>query len=179
MKKWIAFFSQTGSEIYRVSKKLNKVPDLIITNKQDLTGINSSLLEEYGSVIFQINKNPSAGEYLHFISDNSLVTLHGWLRIIPPIVCERHEIYNLHPANLIHNPELKGKDPQKMAYEQKLVFSGNTIHRCIAELDAGEIFEHSYISIEGLTLDKTIKTLHDDATNLWFTFLNKHLIYSA
>jgi folate-dependent phosphoribosylglycinamide formyltransferase PurN len=175
MRPWVTFFSQTGSEIYRVSKKLNRVPDLIITNKQTLNGVNTLLKDEYGARIFQISKTPSVEEYLHHIPENAFITLHGWLRIIPPIVCEKYEIYNLHPANLVHNPNLKGKDPQKMAYEQKLIFSGNTIHRCTAELDAGEIINHSYTSIEGLTLDEIVRTLHEDATDLWYRFLKKHL----
>jgi folate-dependent phosphoribosylglycinamide formyltransferase PurN len=175
MRPWVTFFSQTGSEIYRVSKKLNRVPDLIITNNQTLDSVNTSLKYEYGARILQISKAPSAEEYIHHIPENAFITLHGWLRIIPPAVCERYEIYNLHPANLVHNPNLKGKDPQKMAYEQKLIFSGNTIHRCIAELDAGEVLDHSYISIEGLILNEVIHALHKDATDLWYRFLKKHL----
>ena len=34
-KKWICFFSQTGSEIVEVSKRLKRLPDFIITNNND------------------------------------------------------------------------------------------------------------------------------------------------
>ena len=30
---WVTFFSQTGSEIYKISKRINRVPDVIVTNK--------------------------------------------------------------------------------------------------------------------------------------------------
>ena len=32
-KKWIAFFSHTGNEIYNISKELGRYPDRVITNK--------------------------------------------------------------------------------------------------------------------------------------------------
>ena len=31
--KWVAFFSQTGSEIVNISKTINRWPDLVVTNK--------------------------------------------------------------------------------------------------------------------------------------------------
>ena len=33
-KTWIALFSQTGSEIVNISKKLERRPDLVITNNR-------------------------------------------------------------------------------------------------------------------------------------------------
>jgi len=177
MRPWVTLFSQTGTEIFNLSERLNRYPDVIITNKQDLTRANPALLAciPMNTKFIQLPVKPTTEEYLEHIPDNAFVTLHGWLRIIPPAVCEQYEIYNLHPANLVHNPNLKGKDPQKMAHEQRLVFSGNTIHRCTAELDAGEIIDHSYTSIEGLVLDEVVRTLHEDATDLWYRFLKKHL----
>jgi methionyl-tRNA formyltransferase len=172
MRKWVTLFSQTGSEIYNLSNKLERNPNVIITNSER---VRPEVIDKFGDSIVYVGSKPTIEDYLRFIPVNSLVTLHGWLRIVPEEICDRYEIYNLHPANLFHNPELKGKDPQKMAYNKKLTFSGNTIHRCTAELDAGEILEHSYTSIEGLSLCETINTLHDDASSLWYRFLKKHL----
>ncbi len=44
-KPWIAFFSQTGTEIVDTAKSLNRWPDLIITNKrpEHLRTINPEL----------------------------------------------------------------------------------------------------------------------------------------
>ena len=33
--KWVAFFSQTGSEIVNISRAIDRWPDLVVTNKQD------------------------------------------------------------------------------------------------------------------------------------------------
>jgi folate-dependent phosphoribosylglycinamide formyltransferase PurN len=47
---------------------------------------------------------------------DAIVTLHGWLRVIPAYVCERSRIYNGHPGLITKYPELKGKDPQVRAF---------------------------------------------------------------
>ena len=42
--KWIAFFSQTGSEIVELSKSIGRKPDLLVTNNVDgLIEFNQSL----------------------------------------------------------------------------------------------------------------------------------------
>jgi len=179
MRPWVAFFSQSGTEIYNISEKLGRYPDFIVTNKQELEGVNPLLLSSAGERIFEVNKQTTLGEYLHNIPFNSFVTLHGWLRIVPAEVCEKYEIYNLHPANLLLHPHLKGKDPQKRAAAERLKWSGNTIHRCTAELDGGEIKEYSTVLIEDMTESEVIEKLHKDATDLWFTFLKKHLVYNT
>ena len=43
--KWYTLFSQTGSEIYQISEKLGKYPDMVICNKQDgFDSINQNLI---------------------------------------------------------------------------------------------------------------------------------------
>lgn len=177
MRPWVCFFSQTGTDIYNLSEKLGKLPDVIVTNKQDLTTINPLTYNKFKDRIVQLPDKPTVEEYKKVIPANAFVTLHGWLRIVPEEICNSYEIYNLHPANLLLHPHLKGKDPQKRACAELLQWSGNTIHRCTAELDAGEIKEYSTVLIEGLLEFEVYDKLHKDATNLWFTFLNKHLLY--
>ena len=48
-RPWVTFFSQTGSEIYKISKKLGRVPDIIVTNKSKdkILDINPDLFDEY------------------------------------------------------------------------------------------------------------------------------------
>ena len=49
--------------------------------------------------------------------DNTLITLNGWLRIVPPDKCAKYNIYNGHPGLITKYPELKGKDPQQRMWE--------------------------------------------------------------
>lgn len=172
---WVTFFSQTGSEIFNISREINRVPDIIVTNKRkdQILDINQDLFFEYGDRITWLPKKPSIEEYKQVIPKNALVTLHGWLRIVPPEICNEFEIYNLHPAPIhLEGYEIyKGKDPQVRIFKDRAKYSGNVIHECIAELDAGKILEHNHFDVRGFDLDMVFKLTHSKATELWCRFL--------
>jgi folate-dependent phosphoribosylglycinamide formyltransferase PurN len=178
-KKWVTLFSMTGTEIYNISKKINRVPDVIITNKpvHDASSIKPELFEEYGTKFVWLPPKPSVAEYINAIPRDSFVTLHGWLRIIPPEICEKYEIYNLHPApiHIEGYDKYKGKDPQVRIFEDKAKYSGNVIHECIPELDAGKILEHNHFDVRGFDLDMVFKLTHSKATELWCGFLENRV----
>jgi len=101
MRPWICFFSQTGSEIANIVKITNKIPDVIIFNSRNTSNICNELLD-----ILKNNKHicfvnlynkPTCEEYEQILSKykSPLVTLHGYLRIIPEYICNKYEIYNL------------------------------------------------------------------------------------
>ena len=89
-RPWIAFFSQTGSEIVDISKSLKRWPDVIVTNERParLRTINAELLEQ--DLLVTTKNKPSEKELLEIIEyyDNPIITLHGWVRIMPPNICE-------------------------------------------------------------------------------------------
>jgi folate-dependent phosphoribosylglycinamide formyltransferase PurN len=176
---WCCFFSQTGSEIYKISKQINRIPDVIITNKpkSKILEINSNLIEEYGAKIVWLPPRPTKIEYINAIPRSAVVTLHGWLRILPPEICDMYEIYNLHPApiHLEGYKKYKGKDPQVRIFEDKAKYSGNVIHKCIEELDAGEILAKNEFEIQGFDLDMVFKLTHSKATELWSSFLQNRV----
>jgi methionyl-tRNA formyltransferase len=172
MKTWTALFSQTGSEIYEVSEKLNRYPDMILCNKQDDFGsINTNLLGK-APIIFTDLK-PTMEQYLHYIPEDSLVTMHGWLRIVPGEVCDKRTIYNGHPGNIVDRPELKGFNPQEKAWKAGHDWGGCVIHEAVAEVDAGEVEVLGVENIKNLTLDQTYSILHDLSVSLWVGFLRK------
>jgi len=177
MRPWVTLFSQTGSDIYNVSKVLKKAPDIIVTNKsiEKIETINLDLLDKFFDRIVFLPNKPTIEEYLVAIPDDSLVTLHGWLRIVPPEICDKFEIYNLHPAPLSKYEFLKGKDPQIKTFNMRLEYSGNTIHKCIPELDAGEILAENYFKVKGYTLDQIFEETHREASKLWCQFLKDRL----
>jgi folate-dependent phosphoribosylglycinamide formyltransferase PurN len=178
-RSWVVFFSMTGSEIYNISKKIERIPDIIITNKpkDKFLEIKPELFEEYGDRFVWLSKKPTVEEYIQAIPSGSFVTLHGWLRIIPPEICNIYEIYNLHPApiHLEGYEKYKGKDPQVRIFEDKAKYSGNVIHECIAELDAGKILAKNQFLVRGLDLDMVFKVTHAKAAELWCTFLEDRL----
>ena len=173
MKKWVTFFSQTGSEIHNIACTINRVPDVIVTNRhiEDIEKINFNLVNKFWDRFIFIENKPSQETYDVVLKDADIITLHGYLRIIPSEICNRYNIYNSHPAPLTRYPFLKGKDPQQRIFEQKLDFGGNTIHKCTAELDSGEIMLEDEFPVKGHDLQIITGLTHKRATNLWCRFL--------
>ena len=170
-RPWIAFFSQTGSEIVEVSKLLGRWPNMIVTNErpEHLRKIHPAL---EARVIF-VENNPTEEELGVLVDcfENPLVTLHGWLRIMPPSICNDYEIYNGHPGLITEYPELKGKDPQQKAFDLGLESSGCVIHRVTEGVDEGEILRSRKVSIKGLEIGELFHILHSISVSLWVDFL--------
>ena len=172
-KTWIALFSQTGTEIVEVSKHLGRWPDYIVTNERPdhLRTINPEL---EGKVIFVENK-PTEAELELILSqgENQFVTLHGWLRIMPPIICNKYLIYNGHPGLITMYPELKGKDPQMKAFNLKHDLMGCVIHKVTAGVDEGKVLKEVFFNAWGITEENMWKTLRDRSSYLWIKFLKE------
>lgn len=174
-RSWIAFFSQTGSEIVEVSKIVNRWPDLIITNQrpEHLRKIHPALEDR----VIEVENKPTETELLDLLNhyEDPLITLHGWLRIMPPNICNSFEIYNGHPGLITEYPELKGKDPQQKAFDLGLEFSGAVIHRVTEGVDEGEIELARKVSIKNLEIDQLFHILHKISISNWVGFLSKKL----
>lgn len=170
-KHWTALFSHTGTEIVKLSRRLGRTPDVIITNKPPgCDDIHEGIQEN----VYLPNK-PNKIDYRGVLQPDSVITLHGWMRIIPPEICEEYEIYNLHPGLITKYPELKGADPQKKVAEAEdgtYEEIGCVIHRVTAGVDEGPIL--SYNSVRNVFHgESTISCrLHDMATELWLDTLN-------
>lgn len=178
MTPWVTFFTQTGSEIYNIIKQTGIVPKRIITNKKKklFSKINSYLLDEYGYLIHKIPFKPSENDYIEAlkgISKKDIITLHGYLRIIPSSICDKFMIYNGHPGLITKYPELKGFNPQEKAFNMKLSKTGSVIHKVVSEVDGGQIVFSREVSIQGMSLDEIYSALHNNSTKLWIEFLKK------
>jgi len=168
--KWTALFSQTGSEIYQISEKLGRYPDMVLSNATDLDKINSNLIGK--CLMIFTDKKPTIEQYLHYLPEDSLVTMHGWLRIVPGEVCEKRVIYNGHPGDIVTHPELKGKDPQLKAIELGHREAGCILHRATAELDGGPIVATSdKVIIQDRYEPEVFTALHDASVDMWVKFL--------
>ena len=184
---WKALFSQSGSEIYELSNRIGRFPDAIITNKkpEDMDKINPKLLEKAFDRFIFIPQKPSVEEYKEAIRRADMVTLHGFLRILPSEVCARYRIYNGHPGLITHFPELKGKDPQAKVWwshaDTPYRLHGHVIHKVVPEVDAGEIvstkefYSHNIYS-DFNSLDEYIARLHTLAIENWVEFVKKQII---
>lgn len=166
---WIALFSQTGSEIVNLSNKLKNGPDIILTNNADRSTWHEGI-EKLPSNIYVMTPKEIVSTLLSY--QPCLVTLHGYLRILPAEVCDHHTVINGHPGDIVLHPELKGKDPQKKALELGLESTGVVLHQAIAEVDAGEIITRAYYPIpEGCTEEQLINNLKYLQLVLWEAYM--------
>lgn len=189
MRPWITFFSQTGNEIYNLSNAMGRYPDAIVTNKKDLDSVNPDLvsLSKFRSqklnrnIWFTLPDRPSLNEYKKILSKfkKPLITLHGFLRIIPEKICNSYEIYNLHPGLITRFPELKGFNPQEKAFKAGHEDAGCVIHRVTPGVDEGEIVASGEITIKDYSLAEVYKALHDCAFDTWINFFTEHKIYQS
>jgi methionyl-tRNA formyltransferase len=194
MKKdfyWKALFSQTGSEILEISLRLGRFPDTIITNKnpEDMDKINPVLLEKAFDRFVFVPRIPTVGEYKEAIKHADMVTLHGFLRILPPEICYKYKIYNGHPGLITRYSELKGKDPQAKVWNSKghapsRNYHGHVIHEVVPEVDAGKVVSTAEIYEPDIwtrykTLQDYINALHLLAIDNWVAFLKRYPIVST
>ncbi len=176
-KDWVVFCSQTGSEIVRLSKVLNKVPTQVVTNNfKKLSLETRRWFSQEGITVSCIPFNPVVKDYIDLeLTDNSLITLHGYLRIIPPSICEKYQIYNGHPGLITLYPELKGKDPQARAFENRYSLIGSVVHKVTAGVDEGEVLESDSVEIElgNTILNDYYTILQETSLNAWKKFFSK------
>jgi len=175
-KNWIALFSQTGSEIADLSEGIKRKPDFVITNA------NVDDVDSRVHVDFRINNEEAKTldilEDLDFNIDKTLITLNGWLRIVPANKCDMYNIYNGHPGLITKYPELKGKDPQQRAWDNIDNYNevGSVVHRVVKEVDAGEVICEETVPTKYIgSLDATYDALRTTSFTAWYRFLKKRL----
>jgi len=174
---WIAFFSQTGSEIVELANRIGFEPTVVVTNRRpdNRRAIHPAIVNM--NLVMVPNK-PTWEDYLEVLPfKKCIITLHGWLRIIPPeiVAAYKKDIYNGHPGLINKYPELKGKDPQLKAFDLGLKESGCVIHRVTEGVDEGEILAHKRVNIKNLPLSQIFDKLHETSVDLWFDFLRTKL----
>ena len=172
--KWITFFSQTGAEIADLSESIGRWPDLIITNKRPdhLRTIDPRIVE-YGYI--EVPNKPTVSDLDAVLQDNAIITLHGWLRIMPEVICNKYLIYNGHPGLITKYPELKGKDPQVKAHKLGHEVAGAVIHKVTAGVDEGKIIMEEYFNATQLDLDGLFRILRDRSLYMWSNLLKQVL----
>ena len=180
MRKWVAMFSHTGSEIVNLSKRIGKTPTKIITNQTPTSKNIHPEIKNFPEVVYTKN-NPKVADYDHLFKncDDALISLHGWMRIVPGSICKQYDIWNLHPGLITKYPELKGKDPQENVFNMLNPPDevGCVIHKAVEEVDSGEIFMERSTSNSFYSVRSLESCLHDMAEDMWEDFLNTKLYF--
>lgn len=168
--RWIAIFSQTGSEICNLIER-GYVPTLVMTNSLDNWDPRLYKVPVYHSK----NKDILWKAVRDYAPD--LVTLHGYMQIIPAEYCEDLNIINGHPGDIVLFPDqLTGKDPQKKAIECGLTSTGVVIHKATSVVDHGPVLGYRTHDIApGTTTEQLIKELKVVQLDLWSEILEDML----
>lgn len=172
----IIFSSRTGSDAQYIidnQKSLGITVVSIITNNDNFPlKFNEDLIVP----IVVIPKKPDTINYEQVLDCFSfdVILLMGYTRIIPKWMCNKYEIYNLHPGDIVKYPQLKGKDPQQKAYDLCLDTTGIVIHKVTPEVDDGEILHRMTCIIDyRRDLDYLYQDLAFLAKVSWKKFLEK------
>jgi len=174
---WIALFSQTGTELRELENYLGVSPTIVMSNSKiyDKNSWNTK------SSFWKKSHDEIVHWLLNSYNENTLskviITLHGYLRILPPEVCNRYKIYNGHPALINLYPELKGKDPQIRTWQNNINYPiiGSIVHRVVAEVDAGEIVSSVAYTNRIESEDEMFTQLRISSFHAWKWFLRNKL----
>jgi folate-dependent phosphoribosylglycinamide formyltransferase PurN len=130
-------------EVFKKLQNLNIVPDIVYTNNFELKNIDNKI-KDFNLKILPHKEIESS---LLMEADKCIVLLFGYLRILSKEVCQKHDIYNLHPGDIVKFPYLKGKDPIEKYFELTRKWKrkicgcllGCVLHKVIEQVDEGEI----------------------------------------
>ena len=178
---WTVFVSQTGSEVYNISREIGILPKLLVTN--NIKKLNSKVkeyLEFEGCNILEIPFRPSIDDYLQEeILNSDLITLHGFLRVLPGDFINKFEggIFNGHPALITKYPELKGLNKQEDVFyhKEKYPLMGSVIHEVTEVLDDGKIMLSVNRDNDVESLDDAYFKLKQTSFASWTIFFKKYL----
>ena len=181
LDNWGVLISQTGSEVIAISEKLGILPSLVVTN--NITKISPRNMEIFGEnnvEIYVIPRKPTLLNYLRSrINLKELITLHGYLRILPEELFPYLEgnVYNGHPALITKYPELKGFNKQEdiAGNQEKYPICGSVIHKVIPELDSGEVVVVQGTENTANTIDEAYALLRETSLKSWGTFFKSWL----
>lgn len=173
---WVALFSQTGGEILDLSKRLNISPTVILTNnlrKTWVPGVNVYKCDTHDNIMDWLRKSYPESNYRQKV----IITLHGYLRILPQDICERYSIYNGHPAAIELYPELKGKDPQVRTWDnnEKYRIIGSVVHEVTPVVDDGKIVSSVCYTNRVDSLQEMYSKLKQSSIESWEWFMRKKL----
>lgn len=171
MDNWVALFSHTGSEIARIANTIGKWPDQIFTNNfNESDWVNNIPINKVTMM------SPDALHNSLRYCKRTFITLHGYMRIIPPDLCDIHEIYNGHPGAINLYPELKGKDPQEMVWNSQTGYEyiGSVVHKVTSGVDEGEIVGYVYTDNDCQSKEELYNVLRDCSYEAWIDFLQNN-----
>lgn len=169
-KPWIAMFTRSGKTLADVCERVGYWPDCVYTN--NFKHLDPRILQQPG--LYRLSHDNIMKVLRNQYFQGYLITLMGYLNIIPPNICKSYSIYNLHPANIKDYPEYKGKDPiERIFKDNRLEALGNVLHKVVSEVDSGEIVQVELYKAD--TIDDAYNMANEYAVKMWAKLLEMEL----
>lgn len=181
MVKWYSLFSHTGKETESLWRLLSGKAelDVVLTTNGGYRGELPRVIGGSGASINQWLTTPGN------VVPGSIVTLNGYMRIVPAEVLEylssiNCKVFNIHPAPIWLYPELRGKDPQERLWEGlqdgRYQYVGLVIHEVDPGLDTGKIVHWKMeLPVNFSTKAEMYQLLHEVGTKAWVEFFEEEM----
>lgn len=150
----IAIFSSSGGSTMQglfEAQKRGRLPnvtfELFVTDKPDSGALKKAKKAKIKNIeVFEADPDEDREEYdralLNLVRQHQpdLILLAGWMRILSALYCEQFSniTYNVHPSLLPEHAGLMGDAVHTAVLNADEKYTGCTIHRVSAEVDAGE-----------------------------------------
>jgi methionyl-tRNA formyltransferase len=147
-------FLGTRVEAFRVLQIYTKIIEVItVKNSYVYNYCVSNNISVY--IVSKENKEQCFNYILSIEAD--LFFSVGFPYIIPEeVLLKKRRLYNSHPSLL---PDYRGYHAITEAFDNKERYMGVTVHKMVAEPDAGPIVEQESVFVNGLSLDDIYKML--------------------
>jgi phosphoribosylglycinamide formyltransferase-1 len=153
-KKVAIFSSSNGSTMKGLfeAQAKGRIPNvefvLFVTDKEDSGALKKA--QEFGikqTTVLTPEKDETREEYdrtlINLLRNKQpdIVLLAGWMRILSPLFCEQFGpiTWNVHPSLLPDHAGLKGDAVHKEVLNDGDRYTGCSVHRVSAQVDAGEM----------------------------------------
>ncbi len=159
--RWINLGSRSGKTLDEVCKALGKRPDTNYNSKNFSKEVIESQLRRLYS------------------KEKTLITLMGYLRIVPEDICREFTVMNIHPAPIHLKPyeRYKGKDPIERYWKERPNSSnvvhlwGSVLHVATPELDEGPIIANRIFGCRDL--EECYNNSFSANIDLWVKYLKE------
>ena len=169
--KLAILISGRGSNMQAILNSIKKQsipinPVIVISNKPTARGLR--IAKRYGvktEIVESKGFQGSRWEYdqkiidvlsrYRITSENSLICLAGFMRILSPEFIKKYKnrILNIHPAIL---PAFPGLDAQKRAIDSGVKYSGCTVHFVDEGIDTGQIIVQEVVKVRSDDTEETL-----------------------
>lgn len=179
----IMLFSQTGKECLEIINHFKQFPAALVLHQNKRLKVCEELANTPGINRYTLPVKPTVSDYLKIFSrfDNPIISLHGYLRLIPKEISENFFLVNGHPGLVQYSiggnlDIIKGLDAQETLWKNRENYQavGSIVHQVIPETDSGRIESIDIRKNTAETKDEMYSLLRKTSLQSWIQFFENY-----